>query len=101
MTVITAIFDARPGREAELEAALRELVGKVAHEPGAVAYTLHRAPDVPGRFFFYERYRDEAAVATHMATPYLKHVLDLVPELCATAPVVLSYAPLVSIDELR
>ena len=36
MTVITALFEARPGCEAKLEAALRELVGKVAAEPGAL-----------------------------------------------------------------
>ena len=101
MTVVTALFDARPGCEAKLEAALRELVGKVAAEPGALEYTLHRASDAPGRFYFYERYRDQAAVDLHMATPYLKHVLDLVPELCASAPVVEFHQPLVSINELR
>lgn len=101
MIVVTAVFDARPGCEAKLEAALRELVGKVAAEPGALEYTLHRAPDAPGRFYFYERYRDQAAVDTHMATPNLKKVLDLVPELCAGTPTVDFYQPLVSINELR
>ncbi|WP_263769314.1 putative quinol monooxygenase [Propionivibrio soli] len=101
MIVVTAIFDARPGCEAKLEAALRELVGKVAPEPGALEYALHRSPTAPGRFYFYERYRDQAAVDVHMATPYLKRVLELVPELCACAPTVDFYEPLVSIAELR
>lgn len=101
MTVVTAHFDARPGCEARLETALRELVGKVASEPGVLEYTLHRTPDMPGRFYFYERYRDQAAIDLHMATPYLRHVLDLVPELCASAPVVEFHQPLVSINALR
>lgn len=101
MTVVTAVFEALPGCEARLEAALRELVGKVAAEPGAMEYTLHRDAEVAGRFYFYERYRDQAALDLHMATPYLKHVLNLVPELCASAPVVEFHQPLVSINELR
>lgn len=101
MIVVTAIFDACPGCEAKLEATLLELVGKVAAEPGALEYTLHRDPKAPGRFYFYERYRDQAAVDTHMATPYLKQVLELVPELCAVAPTVDFYEPLMSINALR
>lgn len=101
MTVVTALFEARPGREAELETALRELVSQVAQETGAIEYTLHRSSTSPGRFYFYERYADQAAVDTHMATPHLKRVLERVPELCATAPEVDFFDPLVSINQLR
>ena len=101
MTVVTALFEARPGCEAELETALRELVGQVAQETGAIEYTLHRSPASPGRFYFYERYADQAAVDTHMGTPYLKRVLEVVPDLCAAAPEVAFFEPLVSIKDLR
>lgn len=101
MTVVTALFEARPGREAELETALRELVSQVALENGAIEYTLHRSPTSPGRFYFYERYVDQAAVDLHMATPYLKRVLERVPELCASTPEVGFFEPLVSINDLR
>jgi len=101
MTVVTALFEARPGREAELETALRELVSQVAQEAGAIEYTLHRSPASPGRFYFYERYTDQVAVDTHMGTPYLKRVLEVVPDLCAAAPEVGFFEPLVSIKDLR
>ena len=101
MTVITAAFEARPGHEAELETALRDLVAQVAREPGALEYCLHQAPDHAGRFYFYERYRDQAAVDAHLSTPYLKRVLDRVPELCATPPVVNFYQPLSAVGEYR
>lgn len=101
MIVVTAVFDARPGCEARLEATLLELVRKVAAEPGALEYSLHRAQNARGRFYFYERYRDQAAVDAHMATPYLKQALELVPELCSEAPVVEFHEPLLSISALR
>ena len=101
MTVITAQFDARPGREAELETLLRELVQQVAQEAGALDYRLHRSAATPGRFYFYERYDSPGAVDAHMGTPHLKRVLDRVPELCVEAPHVAFLEPLVSIDELR
>lgn len=101
MSVVTALFEAHPGREAELETALRELVRHVALEPGAIEYTLHRSPTSPGRFYFYERYADQGAVDAHMATPYLKRLLERVPELCAVAPEVDFFEPLVSINQLR
>jgi quinol monooxygenase YgiN len=101
MTVITAAFEAHPGREGELETVLRKLVAQVAQEPGALEYTLHRAPDHARRFYFYERYRDQAAVDAHWATPHFKHFLDCVAELCATPPVVKFYQALSAIDEHR
>ncbi|MBK9614219.1 MAG: antibiotic biosynthesis monooxygenase [Uliginosibacterium sp.] len=79
MTVITAVLEAHPGREAELETELRKLVAQVAQEPGALEYTLHRAPDHASRFYFYERYRDQAAVDAHWATPLLQTLPRLRP----------------------
>jgi len=99
MIVLSAFFQAKPGREAELEAALRALIPEVRKEVGTLEYTVHRAKDDACRFFFHEKYRDQAALDVHMAAPYLKAVLDKVPELCASAPVVTAYQPLVSIHD--
>lgn len=99
MIVVSAVFQAKPGREAELESALRAMIAPVGKEDGAVEYAVHRAVDDAGRFFFYEKYRDQAAVDLHMATPYLKDLLDQVPALCASAPVVELYQPLASIRD--
>lgn len=99
MIVIAATFQAKPGCEAELEKALRAMIAPVAREDGAVEYALHRSPKDAGRFFFYEKYRDQAAVEFHSATPYLKNLLESVPALCATAPSVEFYEPLISIRD--
>ena len=99
MIVVSAVFQAKPGCEAELESALRAMIAPVGKESGAIEYAVHRAQDDGGRFFFYEKYRDQAAVDLHMATPYLKALLAKVPALCASAPVVEFYQPLASIRE--
>jgi len=99
MIVVSAVFQAKPGCEAELESALRAMIAPVGKESGALDYAVHRAQNDAGRFFFYEQYKDQAAVDLHMATPYLKALLDKVPALCASAPVVEFYEPLASIHD--
>ena len=99
MIVISAVLQARPGCESELEIALRAMIPPVRRESGVVDYSLHRASDDAGCFFYYEKYRDQAALDAHMATPYLKALLDKVPEICAKAPVVELYQPLASIHD--
>jgi len=99
MIAVSAIFQAKPGREAELESALRAMIAPVGKESGALEYAVHRANDDAGRFFFYEKYQDQTAVDLHMASPYLKALLDKVPVLCASAPVVELYQPLASIHD--
>ena len=99
MIVVSAVFQAKPGCEAELESALRAMIEPVSKESGALEYAVHRAQDDAGRFFFYEKYRDQAAVDLHMATSYLTALLDKVPALCACAPVVEFYQPLASISD--
>lgn len=98
MTVLTAHLEARPGREADLETALRELVSEVAREPGVLDYRLHRHRDAPQRFSFYERYASPDHFDTHMATPHLQHLLARVPELCAVPPELVFLEPLAAVN---
>jgi quinol monooxygenase YgiN len=88
MIFITAVFQALPGKENELEQVLAAMIPKVQNEPGALIYALHRNDTTPGRFFFYERYRDQAALTAHGSTPYFKALLDTVKPLLAAPPVV-------------
>ena len=62
-------------------------------------YSVHQATDDAGKFFFYEQFQDQAALDLHMAAPYLKTLLERVPELCAGAPVVTAYQRLASIQD--
>lgn len=99
MIVIAATFQAKPGRESELEAALCAMIAPVSKEPGTLEYTVHRAVDDASRFFFYEKYRDQAAVDAHMASSPLKALLVRAPELCTQAASVQVYTPLASLRD--
>ena len=72
MIVISAVLNAKPGKEAELEQLLKSLFNNVKQETGVVEYVLHRAQGNPRKFFFYEKYKDQQAADFHMSTAYLK-----------------------------
>ncbi len=72
MIILTAALQAAKGKEDELEKTLAALVPLTAKEEGALEYRFHRSTDIPGRFLFYEKYRDQEALDFHMQTPQLK-----------------------------
>ncbi len=75
MKNIIATFHAKPGQGAALETILREQVRLTAREPGAIVYDLLRDEAQPETYAVVERYRDAAAKAEHLATPYLAETL--------------------------
>jgi quinol monooxygenase YgiN len=42
-------------------------------EPGCLRFDVIQDRDDPHRFYFYEVYRDEAALAAHRETPHFKY----------------------------
>jgi len=75
MLTIKAIFVAKKGHEQELEAECRNMVAQVQAETGVAVYALHRAVDNPAKFFFYERYANQAVIDAHANTPHLQAFL--------------------------
>jgi quinol monooxygenase YgiN len=69
-----ATLKAVEGKEAELEAALSEMVGKVEGETGTLVYALHRKRGEPGTFVFYELYDGQDAVAAHSGSDAMKEL---------------------------
>jgi quinol monooxygenase YgiN len=62
---VAARFYPAPGREAEAEARLLQVVAYVRKaEPGAM-YRLHRSSNEPTTFLFYETYASQAAREQH------------------------------------
>jgi quinol monooxygenase YgiN/uncharacterized protein YunC (DUF1805 family) len=86
MKNIIATLRAKPGHGAALETLLREQVRLTAVEPGAMVYDLLRDDAQPDTLVVYERYRDAAAKAEHLATPYLAATLKCAEPLLAGAP---------------
>ncbi|MBT9332383.1 putative quinol monooxygenase [Paracidobacterium acidisoli] len=70
--VLDVHMEAVPGRELELEKALLALVAPTREEPGCLTYLLHRNQEHSGRFLFYEKFRDQAALEAHLATSHFQ-----------------------------
>ncbi len=91
MIVVTAAFQAMEGKEEALEQAFRAMFPLVRTEAGVITYILHRSTNNPGRFFFYEQYKDKEAFDYHGKTPYFKDLMVKVKDLVKGPPVVEFY----------
>lgn len=74
--ILNVHMEAVPGREQDLERELRALVAPTRKEPGCLAYELHRDPENPGKFMFYEKFKSQAALDEHVNASYFKNFLD-------------------------
>ena len=73
MIGVIARLKAKPGSEADLERAMKELISEVrAKEAGNQLYTLCR--DADGGFVMLEIYQDEAALAAHGESAHFKEL---------------------------
>jgi quinol monooxygenase YgiN len=88
MIVVSSVLKARPGKEKELEDALRSVFPSAQNEPGLFTYILHRSTNDPGKFLFYERYMDKDSLDYHLSTPYFQDSFMKVKSLVAEEPVV-------------
>lgn len=68
--VLNVHMQAAPGREEDLARELQALVAPTRQERGCLAYELHRDPEAPGRFMFYEKFVDQAALDAHIGSPH-------------------------------
>ena len=78
--VLNVHMEAVAGREHDLERELRALIEPTRKEPGCLAYELHRNTEHPGKFMFYEKFKNQAALDVHVNSAYFKKFRDY----CAT-----------------
>ncbi len=85
VTVIAA-FQARPGKETELRAALAALVAPTRKEAGCLNYDLHQAADSPAKFLFHENWTSKAQLDAHLQSAHIQAMAARVNELCTEFP---------------
>jgi autoinducer 2-degrading protein len=73
-------------REKFLAAALDDSTCSVRDEAGCVRFDVLQDNGDPNTFFFYEVYRDEAAVEAHRAAPHYARWRAAASEVLAEAP---------------
>ncbi len=77
---VIARLIARKGKEDQLRVLLQDMLAPTRIEPGCKLYELYES-DSRGRFYFYERWENQAALDQHIATPHFKHLQQTIGEL--------------------
>ncbi|MBM3677930.1 MAG: antibiotic biosynthesis monooxygenase [Actinobacteria bacterium] len=75
MLVVTASLTAKPGKAGELADAFRRLLQPTLDEPGCIMFLVHVDRDDPARFFVYEQWVDEDALAFHRETLHYREIV--------------------------
>lgn len=83
---VVATFQARPGKEAELQQALIGLVAPTRREAGCLNYDLHFLPEDPAKFLFHENWTSKAHLDAHLQSAHIQALLPRVPELAVGVP---------------
>jgi quinol monooxygenase YgiN len=78
---LTVTFQARPGKESELRAALTALLAPTRAEDGCINYDLHTVPDDPSKFLFYENWASNAHHEAHDKTPHIQNLRARINEI--------------------
>ena len=83
---VVATFQAKPGREAALKAALIGLVAPTQKEAGCLNYDLHVSPEDPAKFLFHENWTSRAHLDAHLQNTHIQVLLPRLDELCVGMP---------------
>jgi quinol monooxygenase YgiN len=73
---------AKPGKEKELEKALKALVSPTLNEPGCLAYELWQDAKNPRSFIMYERFQNAEALEAHVAIQHIQHFIHNAYKTC-------------------
>jgi quinol monooxygenase YgiN len=83
---VVATFQAKPGKEADLQRALISLVAPTRKETGCLNYDLHVSPEDAGKFLFHENWTSKAHLDAHLQNTHIQVLLPRLDELCVGMP---------------
>ncbi len=90
LTVI-ARSQAIKGKEAELEKALRAVVGPAHKEKGCLRYAIHRGAENPSLFVVVERWDSMESLTAHLESDHVQKLFKEAATLVASAPEIVTY----------
>src|SRR5664279_4776885 len=70
--MITATLTIKAGKIEDFTTAAKEMIANAHKEAGCLSYQLYQDPYENTKFFFIEKYKNQAAVDAHFATDYFK-----------------------------
>lgn len=68
---VVATIPVKPEAVKDARSVLDTLIAATRREAGVVSYDLYESASTPGTFVMVERYRDQAALDEHLASPHL------------------------------
>ena len=87
MVVLQVTVQVKPEHAADfLEIVRYDAEHSEKDEPGCLRFDVLQDRDDPNRFFFYEVYRNEAALEAHRQTPHFKLYFEKTQPWLAAAP---------------
>jgi quinol monooxygenase YgiN len=93
------VINIKPGTEDVFLQTARDVVAGTRKEAGNLAYEVHQDRQNPLRFYFFEKWRDFAALEFHFATEHLQHTLKVLGEIETERPILHVATPFVTEGE--
>jgi quinol monooxygenase YgiN len=79
--MITARVYIKPGKEADFITAAKMMIENSNKEEGCLGYMLYQDPYETTNFIFVEKYKNQAAIDAHFASPYFKEFGNISSEM--------------------
>ena len=89
--VVIASAKAKPGKEADLEGALREAAGPTRRQPGCVEFRLLRMAGAPATIVGFERWASEADHQKHLQGAHVQRLMQRMADILAEPPSIVTY----------
>lgn len=89
--IVIASATAKPGKEKDLESALREVAGPTRAQPGCVAFSLYRRADAPATMVGFERWASAADHQQHLKGAHVQTLMGRMADVLAEPPNIVAY----------
>jgi len=89
--IVIAAAKAKPGKERELETALREAAKPTRVQPGSVAFSLYRSKEDPSVIIGFERWATTKDHEKHLQGAHVQKLMAAMGSILAEPPQIQSY----------
>lgn len=89
--LVIASAKAKPGKEGELEQALREVAPPTRAQPGCVAFDLYRRHDDPAVIIGFEHWSSKEHHDLHLKSAHVQKLMSAMADILAESPQIASY----------
>jgi quinol monooxygenase YgiN len=84
--IVIATARAKPGKEKDLERALREVTQPTRQQPGCVRFSLYRSQEDPAVIVGVERWKSKEDHDRHLEAPYFQKLAAAMGGIIAAPP---------------